>query len=200
MKKNLLLLFAGITLVFSACESSTPEEEALNDAKHDAEQIEDGQADGVIEFNDGIVAHIDMGELQLAKLMDLDEADVSVDEMNAAVQEAKIDIADRIYALENLTPTGVGGADFLSAAIDHLDKVSLVVHVYGNFAAELETPDSLWTEEMGTAWMNMAEPSFADYEDSYELLEIEQSNYGSLNNMDIIPSDVTIEEMYEESK
>lgn len=199
MKKNILFLFTGLALFFTSCGDSEPESN-LDNTKHDAEQVDDGEADGVIEFNDGIVAHIDMGEVQMAKLMDLDAQDVSADEMIAAANEAMADIDTRITTLENLTPIGVGGDDFLNSALSHLHNVKAVVGVYIDFANDLEIPDSLWTEEMGTMWMNLAEPAFADYEDSYAQLEVDQGNYGSMNDMDIIPSDVTIEDLYEESK
>ncbi|MCB9188804.1 MAG: hypothetical protein H6599_05935 [Flavobacteriales bacterium] len=199
MKKNLLLLFAGLSLAFTSCGDSAPESN-LEETQHDADQIADGQADGVVEFNDGIVAHVDMGELQMAKLMDLDDQDVPAAEMLAAANEAMADVEQRIKTLEALSPTGIGGDDFLSSAIDHLKNVKAVAEVYAEFSNDLETPDSLWTEDMGAMWMNLAEPIFADYEDSYTQLEISQGTYGSLNNMDIIPSDVTIEDLYEESK
>jgi hypothetical protein len=199
MKKNILLLFAGLALAFTACQEETPESH-LEETEHDAAQIEDGEADGVIEFNDGIVALIDLGELQMAKLMDLDAMDVTAEEMANGAAEAQAEVNASILTLENLKPVGPGGEEFLSAAVNHLNNVKMVAGIYADFAEDLEVPDSLWTEDMGTMWMNLAEPAFADYEDSYEQLEMEQANYGSLNQMDIIPSDVTIEELYEETK
>ncbi len=199
MKKNFIFLFTGLALVLTSCgeESSTPN---LDETENDAAKIDDGQADDVVEFNDGIVAHIDMGEVQMAKLMDLDDQDVSAAEMLAAAEETIGDVEQRIGKLEKLNPTGPGAEDFLSAAIDHLKNVREVAQVYADFSEDLEIPDSLWTEDMGAMWMNLAEPIFADYEDSYEQLELTQSSFANMNNMDIIPSDVTIDDLYEESK
>lgn len=198
MKKSRFLLIIATGVLLASCGDEP--QGGLEENQHDAAQIEDGEADNVIEFNDGIVAHVDMGEVQMAKLMDLDAQDVSAEEMSAAANQAMDDVESRIQTLENLNPVGAGGDDFLASAINHLKNVKAVAGVYADFAADLEIPDSLWTEDMGTMWMNLAEPAFADYEDSYEQLEMAQGNYGSLNNMDIIPSDETIEDLYEETK
>lgn len=198
MKINFIYPIAATLIFFASCESHEPET-ALEENEQQIEAIEDG-ADNIIEFNDGIVAHIDMGEVQLAKLMDLDAMDASPEEIISSSMEANGDIASRISVLAELKPFGYGGEEFLDAAIQHLTNVLEITNVYSDFASELAIPDEEWTDEMIEKWENLAEPVFSKYEDSYTQLEFAQEEYGALNEMDIIPSDVTIEELYEETK
>lgn len=191
--KKIIYTFLGLTILFSSCNEETENHDEVTPTETESE-------DDVISFNDYIVSQVDQSELLLAKMMDLDEMDIPANEMITNAEEAMIQLDESIQSLEGTKVVGNGGDDFLSAAINHINNVKLVVNIYIDFAEDLSIPDSLWTEEMGSKWVDLAEPIYEEYEISYENLEMTQESFGALNDMDIIPSDVTIEELYEESK
>lgn len=194
MKKSLLLLFVGCGLAFTSCSEAAPEENNESTANNTAEVEKDNQ---INQFNNEIVSNIDESEIHLAKLKELDAMDIPAEEMISSAEAIVSDLDTKIAALQNLQPAGNGGEEFVSAAIGHLINVKAVATVYIDFAADLAIPDSLWTEEIGAMWMNLAEPQFGNYEDSYEQLEMSQANFGSLNDKDLVPSGETLEEMAE---
>ncbi|CAG5086590.1 hypothetical protein [Parvicella tangerina] len=202
MKNKLLLLLSTTTLLL-ACENKPNEEVEHSEDVADTNTQENSSKieDDIVLFNNSVVAHTDMAEVQIAQLMELDEQDVNAEEMIAAAEKVKLDIQDRVNDLTHLKAVGNGSEDFLKAAIDHLSTVERLTDIYIDFADNLSVPDSLWNEEMGKLWLNLAEPVFLEYEDSYELLEIAQGNFSSLNDKDLVPSfDKTLEELQEETQ
>lgn len=187
-------------LVLALVTSCDPKNEHESEENHDNKDVTTDANDPVIGFNDYIVAQVDQSEIILATLMDLDAMDISAQDMITKAEEAKVTLDESIKSVEKLQPVGDGANDFLLATVEHLNNVKLVANVYVDFAEDLAIPDSLWNEEMGSRWLNLAEPLFADYNDSYEQLEMAQGSYAALNNIDIIPSEETIEELYEQSK
>lgn len=200
MRKPLVVVFIAFSIFHTSCDQKEDETNETVETKQTEDTDEDTPGKSVNQFNDEIVEHADIGNLHMAKLMDLDNQDVSSEEMTMAANEAISDITERINLLNSSKPVGYGGDEFLASAVDHLENVKAVAQVYIDFSDILMIPDGEWTEEMGTKWANLAEPIFADYEDSFEQLEIAQGNYASLNDKDIVPSGETLEELYEETK
>lgn len=203
MKLITPLLFISISLIFScSAPANTEEEDSHETSKENTNEINDTTEvilDEIVQFNNSLVNHTDMAVVQIAHLMELDEQNVSADEMKKAAEEVKKDITSRIQNLKHLPINGAGGQEFVSTAIDHLTIVNRLADIYIKFADNLAIPDDSWDEEMVNSWVNEAEPIFLEYEDSYILLDIAQGNFSSLNDKDLVPAfDKSLEELQEE--
>lgn len=199
MKTNLITLFAA-TAIFVSCETKEEPKNELEAAEMESEELLSGEADGPIAFNDGLVGHVDMSEVHLAELYDLDDQDVSGEEMEAAAKKIIDDLDERINGLEKVTPVGQGGQTFLDATIDQLKSTRALAKVYFDYSDDLAVPDMEWSDEMAEEWDGAIDALYEQYDNTFDALESAQSTYASYQDMDIIDSDVTIEDMYEQSK
>lgn len=199
MKIVTIAVLAASTM-FVSCGTETPKNE-FEEAKMKSGDLESGNVNDPIEFNDGLVAQIDMSEVYLTELYDLDDQDVTSDEMEAAAKKIIDDLQDRINGLEKVdAPGGAAGSAFLEATIDQLKSTKALAKTYFDFSEELSLPDAEWTDEMVDSWDNAIDPLYEQYDYTFEELEVTQSAYASKQDFQVVDTGVTIEDMYEQSK
>ena len=197
--KNIFLTACAVALLVS-CETKKEPKNELEAAEMQSDDLINGGANDAVAFNDGLVAHIDMSEVHLAELYDLDDQDVPAEEIQAAATKIIADLDKRIAGLKTVNPVGKAGDQFLAATINQLKSVSDIVKMYFDHAGDLAIPDDEWTDEMADSWYDEMDMLDLQYEETFDALETAQSLYASYQDMEIVESDVTIEDMYEQSK
>jgi hypothetical protein len=199
MKKTITLFAAATTLLVSCGSTDSPKNE-FEEAQMKSEHLENGAVNDPIEFNDGLVAHIDMSEVHLAQLYDLDDQDVSGDEMEAAAKKIIDDLADRISGLEKVEAVGNIGDAFLEATIDQLKSTKALAKAYFDFSEDLAVPDEEWTDDMVESWEMATDPLYEQYDNTFDELENTQAAYAAKQDFQVVDTGVTIDDMYEQSK
>ncbi len=169
------------SLALIACETKENKEESKNEPVKTVEISKDSYLD----FNDAIVVEITEAQAILNTLKDLDDKNVSEEEMILAASDAKEKAKSVKENLKNIIPSGKGSEDYLVAAIGVVEATINVTQVYNDFAGTLSIPEDEWTESQIMEWMNMAEPPFMEYQDAFTHLGLMQGNYAAYQNLEI---------------
>ena len=180
MKKTILTLIA-FAFVLSSCESK---EEKTDEKKKTTVEI---STDGFLDFNNEIVSNVDAAQLILASLAELDDKNVPASEMEIAADAAKNDAKAILNNIQALAPLGKGGPEYHTAAIAFMNEVINLSQVYRDFAVTLSITEGEWNELQVQEWLNLAEPVFLDYQDSFKYLGTMQGNYAAYQNIEINP-------------
>lgn len=200
MKVSTLAVIAATTLFVSCGGADAPKNE-FEEQELKSGNLEKGGVNDPVEFNDGLIAQVNMSDVFLTELADLDEQDVSGDEMETAAKGIIDELDDRISGLEKIdAPGGAAGVAFLDATIDQLKSTKALAKAYFDFSEDLATPDADWTDDMVDSWDMAIGPLFEQYDVTYEQLEVTQTAYASTQNMELVDSDVSIDDLYEQSK
>lgn len=137
-------------------------------------------------FNDGLVEHIDKSEGYLLELSDLDDEDVSGDEMSKAAKTILADLDKRIEELEKTDAGADGGKEFLDATINQLKSTKALIEAYEQFAEDLSIPDDEWTDEMLDDWDMATSPLYEKYDETFEALEKAQTTFASKQDYEVV--------------
>lgn len=180
MKKS-LLAFGMLTITLVACETKENKEEVKDETVKTVEISKDS----FLDFNDAIVVEISKVQAILNTLKELDDQDVTEEEMILAASDAKEKAKKVKTNLQNIPPSGKGSEEYLAAAISVVEATINVTQVYSDFAGSLSIPEDDWSESQIMEWMNMAEPPFMDYQDAFTHLGLMQGNYAAFQNLEI---------------
>jgi hypothetical protein len=137
-------------------------------------------------FNDGLVDHIDKSEGYLLEIYDLDDADVSAEELETAAKKIITDLDKRIGELEKTEAGADGGEAFLKATINQLKSTKALVEAYLDFAEELSVSDDAWTDDMLDSWDLTINPLYEKYDITFEALETAQTSYASKQDFQVV--------------
>lgn len=137
-------------------------------------------------FNDGLVEHIEKSEGYLMELSDLDDEDVSAEEMSKVANTIIEDLDKRIAELKQTDASADGGKDFLNATINQLKSTKALVEAYDEFSDELSIPDNEWSDDMLDEWDMATGPLYEKYNETFEALETAQTEFASKQDYQVV--------------
>jgi hypothetical protein len=195
MKKLLLLPIAA--LLFSSCDQGPKNE--LEAQENIAENIESGKVYGPVDYNDGLLAESMLVDVKFAMLRDLDDKDVSAEDMKAACAESMEEYDRVMSALGKIEPYGEKGGDFKTAIINYVRVAGRFFNMYNDYADQLAIPDTEWADEDLENWDEIYTAIMDDFSAVNDIVIEVQSEYASLNRMLLEDKGSDAEEIYEES-
>lgn len=174
------IIFIIFIIITSSCS------ETINNKEFNSKEVVEEPLT-IFEFNDLLVSHFDRAEILMLEIWEMDNQDAPEEDIKAKAEEYIIEINKSIEETKNITPIGEGGEDYLKAYVEHMYSYQNIFNIFINYAYILATPDEEWDQQMGSEWMNNAEPVFAEYEITIKYLEEKQAYYAVHNNLDIVP-------------
>jgi len=195
MKKLLLLPITALLL--NSCDQGP--KNGLEEQEGIAEKIESGQVYDYADYNDGLLAEATLVDVKLAMLEDLDQKDVSTEEMVAACGDAMAEYDRVIDALNNISPYGLNAEEFKQSVINYVKIVGRLFTMYSDYADLLAVPDEDWTVEDATMWDDTYNAIYEDYLNANDEIISVQEEYSKMNGMPIGEEVQSGSEIYEES-
>ena len=195
MKKILLLPLAALLL--NSCDQGP--KNSLEEQQNIAESIESGEVYDYADYNDGLLAEATLVDVKLAMLEDLDQKDVSTEEMIAGCDVAMEEYDRVIDALNNISPYGLNAEEFKQSVIKYVKIVGRLFNMYSDYADLLAVPDAEWSVDDATLWDETYNAIYEDYLNANDEIISVQEEYSRMNGMPIGDEVQSGEEIYEES-
>lgn len=195
--KKLYILPIAFGMLLASCGSG---ETTLEELQHDAEAVVEDGAGDIYEFNDALLSEVTLIEVEFAKIYDLDEQDVPMEEFSSEAEKSLEVIAGVKKNLADMEPYG-SGAGFLNAVRDYADESEKVMNLYYDYSELLSIPDADWTDEQLDEFLDVFEPAEEAHSDAYDNISAEQDIFASMNGTSV-EEEATFDaqEIYEESK
>jgi hypothetical protein len=196
MKKTLLLpIVFGLIL---SCGQHTAKD-TISELQNDGESLSDAYMT-IVKFNDALVSEQTLINIELYKIMDLDEKNVPESQFSAELDSSLAVIGKINLNLSAVDPSYSGGAALLSSMKDLSLTSKNLIQFYKDHVTVLSKDEELWTEEELDEFNTNYDIKFDAYSEAHDKFSISQEDFATLNDMILVEdSDLDAEVIYTNS-
>lgn len=178
--KKILLLPIAFGLLLSCGEHTA--QDTLSELQNNGESLGDSFMT-IVKFNDALVSEQTLINVELYKIMDLDEKDVSESQYSAEI-DSSLAIIDKIdLNLSKVEPSYAGGEHLLSSMKMLSLKSKELIQFYKDHVTVLSKSDDLWTQEELDEFNTNYDIKFDAYSEAHDNFSASQESFASLNDM-----------------
>lgn len=197
MKKIFIIPFAIIALI--SCEETY--DNKIEELQNEAEILAKNGANNSIDFNDALVSEWTLVEVEMYKIVDLDERNVPEAEFVREIKKS-LEAVDQVNNnLNKMEVYSNGGKPFLESLKKFVEESRKVIMVYSDNSTILSIPEDDWTNEDIDNFNEVYLAAYQEYVDADTEFGNEQIIFANLNNFGLeIDEAYQADVIYEESK